>query len=527
MSHLRSEAAEIVAHGRHPHTLSGTEKLMVLLSVSVPSFMINLDSNIVAVSLPSIARSLHADFAAIEWVISAYTLMFASLMMPAGALADRYGRKRVLVSGLAIFTLASLICGAAPTVLILNVARALQGLGAALQLSAALAILSHGFRGAERARAFAFWGSVIGIAMTLGPVVGGLITQKLGWQWAFYVNIPVGIVIIGIILRSVRESRDPDAIGVDVPGLLTFSASLFLLTLGLISGNHHGWTSAAVLAELLAAAALFATFLFVEARRSHPMLDLSFFRRSTYVGANVTGVAFAACFLTMLTYLPLYFQGGLGASPTKAGLLMLPMAIPLFAGPRIVSAYLTYKLSGRTLLGTGLALVSAGLFWMAMVAPLFRYEAMLVGMMIAGCGAGILNGEAAKVGMTVIPPERAGMASGVGGTVRFSGIVIGFAALGAVLYQRIAGVIGATLGTEHADAVTTLARAVAAGNLATSGHMALAARAFGAGYQMLLLSAAIFAGLSAVIAWLCIRADETPPVTKGDSAHATLVLPVE
>ncbi|HLY90773.1 MAG TPA: MFS transporter [Acetobacteraceae bacterium] len=499
----------------------------MLLSVSVPSFMINLDSNIVAVSLPSIARSLHADFAAIEWVISTYTLMFASLVMPAGALADRYGRKRVLVSGLAIFTLASLICGAAPTVLILNVARAFQGLGAALQLSAALAILSHGFRGTERARAFAFWGSVIGIAMTLGPVTGGIITQRFGWQWAFYVNIPVGIVIIGIILRSVRESRDPEAVGVDVPGLLSFSASLFLLTFGLISGNHRGWTSATVLAELIGAAALFATFLFVETRRSRPMLDLSFFKRSTYIGSNVTGVAFAACFLTMLTYLPLYFQGGLSASPTRAGLLMLPMAIPLFAGPRVVSAYLTYKFSGRTLLAVGLALVSTGLFWMAMVAPLFRYEAMLVGMMIAGCGAGILNGESAKVGMTVIPPERAGMASGVGGTVRFSGVVIGFAALGAVLYQRIAGVIGEAFGPGHGAAVATLTRAIASGKLTPGSGAALASHAFGAGYQTLLFSAATFAGLSTLISWFCVRADETQPLARRDSAHATLVLPVE
>jgi len=511
----RSNAAEIVAHGGHPDTLRGIEKLLVLLSVSVPSFMINLDSNIVAVSLPSIARSLHADFAAIEWVISAYTLTFASLVMPAGALADRYGRKRTLVLGLVIFTLASLICGAA------------QGVGAALQLSAALAILSHGFRGAERARAFAFWGSVIGVAITLGPVAGGLITQGLGWNWAFYVNVPVGVVIIAIVLRSVRESRDPAAVGVDVPGLLSFSASLFLLTLGLISGNHSGWTSAAVLAELIGAAALFATFLFVEVRRTRPMLDLSFFRRPTYVGANITSLAFAACFLTMLTYLPLYFQGGLGASPIKAGLLMLPMAIPLFALPRLVSAHLTHMLSGRVLLGIGLALVSLGLFWMAMVAPLFQYGAMLGGMLVGGCGAGILNGEVAKVGMTVIPPERAGMASGVGGTIRFSGIVIGFAVLWAVLYQRIAGVIGEALGTEHSAAVTALARAVASGNLAASDSAGLASRAFGAGYQTLLLSAATFAGISAIISWLCVRADETRPLAKGGSANQMPVMPLD
>lgn len=524
---LRSGAPEIAPASGNPDTLSGLDKLLVLLSVSVPSFMINLDSNIVAVSLPSIGASFHADFAAIEWVISAYTLLFASLVMPAGALADRYGRKRILVAGLTLFTLASLVCGAAPTVAVLNAARAFQGVGAALQLSAALAILSHGFRGAERARAFAFWGSVIGVAITLGPVAGGLITQDLGWRWAFYVNVPIGVAITGVVLRSIRESRDPQAASVDLPGLLSFSFSLFLLTLGLISGSHRGWTSAAVAAELVGAAILFAAFLFIEARSPRPMLDLSVFRHRTYVGANLTSLAFAVCFLTMLTFLPLYFQGGLGASPIKAGLLMLPMAIPLFALPRIVSRRLTHRVSGRVLLATGLSLVSLGLFWMAAVAPLFQYRAILVGMLISGCGAGVLNGEIAKVSMIVIPPERAGMASGIGGTVRFSGIVIGFAALGAVLYQRIAGVIGEALGPGHAATAAALARAVASGKLMSGDSATVAFHAFGAGYQAMLLSAATFASLSAIISWLCVRTDETRPTAKGDDGDRLSAMPIE
>jgi EmrB/QacA subfamily drug resistance transporter len=516
---LRSGAAEIATPNGRPASLDGVEKLLVLLSVSIPSFMINLDSNIVAVSLPSIAASLHADFAAIEWVISAYTLTFASLLMPAGALADRYGRKRTLVAGLALFTLASLICGAAPNVAILNAARAAQGLGAALQLSAALAILSHGFRGAERTRAFAFWGSVIGVAITLGPVAGGLITQTFGWKWAFYLNVPVGVAIIPVVLRSVRESRDPAAVGVDAPGLLSFSASLFLLTLGLISGGHRGWTSVPVLGELIGAAGLFAIFLVVEARQSRPMLDLRVFRHRTYVGANITSLAFAACFLTLLTFLPLYFQGGLRASPIRAGLLMLPMAIPLFALPRLVSGHLMYRLSGRALLTMGLSLVSVGLFEMALAAPSFRYDAMLVGMLVAGCGAGILNGEMAKVSMTVIPPERAGMASGIGGTIRFSGIVIGFAALGAVLYQRIAGVIGASLEPGHSATAIALARAVASGKLTAGSEATLAAQAFGAGYQTMLLAAACVTTLATAISWLCVRADQTRPLARGRASQ--------
>src|SRR6202012_2931635 len=183
--------------------------ILVLICVSAPSFMLQLDSNIVAVSLPSITESLGATFTGIEWVITAYTLSFASLLLPAGALADRFGRKRMLVTGLWLFTLASFFCGAAPNLDVLIAARAVQGGGAALQLSAALATLASTFKGDTRARAFAFWGSVVGIAITLGPIVGGLITQTFGWQWAFYINLPIGAVSIATIVAVIDESRDP------------------------------------------------------------------------------------------------------------------------------------------------------------------------------------------------------------------------------------------------------------------------------------------------------------------------------
>ena len=318
----------------------------LLLCASVPSFMINLDSNIVAVSLRSISNSLDANFTAIEWVIGAYTLTFASLVLPAGSLADRYGRKHVLIAGLAMFSLASFFCGAAPNVRVLNVARAFQGAGAALQLSSSLAILSHGFHGAARGRAFAFWGTMTGIAIAAGPVVGGLITQHFGWERAFYVNPIIGVATIALTLTSVVESRDPNATRIDLQGLMTFSSFLFLITLALIRGNHKGWDSTEVLSEFAAAAALFVIFIFVELRQELPMLDLSFFRNPTFVGANLAGLSFAACLLTMLTYLPIYFQGGLGYGAQAAGLLMLPLAIPMIVVPRIV---VSVRFSGRTL----------------------------------------------------------------------------------------------------------------------------------------------------------------------------------
>lgn len=508
------------------HTpIDGLQRFLILLCVSIPSFMINLDSNIVAVSLSSIAHSFNADFADIEWVISAYTLTFASLVMPAGALADRYGRKRVLIIGLAIFTLASFICGAAPNVTALNAARALQGVGAALLLSAALATLSHSFRGADRAKAFAFWGSVIGIAISLGPVVGGYITEHFGWVWAFYINVPVGVAMIVLVMRTLKESRDPQANTIDYLGVVTFSSSLFLITLALISGNHEGWGSLRVMLELASAALLFALFLLVETRQERPMMDLAVFRRHTYVGAIIAGLAYAASLLTMLTYLPIYFQSGLGYSPQTAGLLMLPIAVPLFIVPRVTAAYLTYRFSGRTLLTFGLATISVGLFWLGLEVTRLDYVSMLGGLLLAGAGAGILNGETAKVAMSTIAPERAGMASGISGTVRFSGIVIGFAALGAVLFHRIAAsVIGGLPNATAADAYA-LTRSIAAGDLTggAPGLNSLATSSFGAGYQAILFVAATVAIISALATWLLVRTADTAPNVH--HSHAPVIRP--
>jgi EmrB/QacA subfamily drug resistance transporter len=501
---------------------TGLHAMLVLLCVSAPSFMLQLDANIVAVSLPSIGESLGANFAGIEWVITAYTLSFASLLLPAGALADRFGRKRMLITGLVLFTLASFFCGAAPSLTVLIVARAFQGIGAALQLSSALATLSSAFKGDTRARAFAFWGSVVGIGITLGPIAGGLITQTFGWQWAFYINLPIGAVTVALIVAVIDESKDPGAVRVDVPGVLSFSAFLFLTTLGLISGNHDGWTSSHILLEGFGAVVFLVLFVVVEKRQARPMVDFSFFRRPTYLGANIAQFSFAAGLLTMLTFMPIYFQHALGLSPRTAGLLMLPMALPLFIVPRIVTAQLSHRLTGRTLLTAGLALVSLGLAFMALVAGDLDVRFMLAGMLATGLGAGLLNGETTKVGMTVIPAERAGMASGISGTMRFTGIVIGFAALGVVLFSRISGAITAALPSlDEADRLGFI-REVASGNLSGAGTAvspnidlhALALQSFAHGYASLFAASAVFCMIAAILTWLLVRDSDTPPIAK-------------
>ena len=284
---------------------------------------------------------------------------------------------------------------------------------------------------------------------------------------------------------------------------------LFLITLALIRGNHKGWESTEVQSEFATAAVLFMIFVFVELRQELGMLDLSYFRNLTFVGANLAGLSFAACHLTMLTYLPIYFQGGLGYSAQAAGWLMLPMAIPMIVVPRVVASY---RFAGRTRLTGGLAILSGGLFLMALAAPHFRYVDMLGGMMLAGIGGGVLNSEVVEVGISVIPPTRAGMASGMSGTIRFSGLVIGFAALGAILVSCISSVVIADPTSARLDDAAEFVRHVAAGNLGGASNILpgleglreLAFRSFGVGYQIIVSVAAAFALAASALCWILI-----------------------
>jgi EmrB/QacA subfamily drug resistance transporter len=493
---------------------------LVLICTSVPSFMLQLDANIVSVSLPAISRSLGASFAGIEWVITAYMLSFASLLLPAGALADRFGRKKLLIIGLSVFTFASLLCGSAPNLSVLIAARALQGAGAAMQLSSALATLSHAFQGEARARAFSFWGSVVGIGMACGPVAGGIITQSFGWEWAFYINLPIGVALIALIARVIETSKDPHAMRLDLPGVACFGSALFLATLALIDGNHRGWTDRWIASELAGALVLFMLFIIVELRQARPMLDLTYFRKPTYLGANLAQLAFSAGMLTMLTFIPVFLQSGLGYGSAAAGLMMLPMVVPLFLVPRMVTRHLAHRFSGRVLLTVGLFIVSLGLFLIASVVRQLAYGPMVCGMLFTGIGAGLLNGETTKVGMTVIPKERSGMASGISGTVRFSGLVIGIAALGAVLYGRVASVVADALPELPVADRLWLVHEITAGDLTATASADVSATvrelafgSFASGYQALLFSGALFMLIATILTCRLVSAAETPPVS--------------
>jgi EmrB/QacA subfamily drug resistance transporter len=417
----------------------------LLATASATCALIALDTNIVAVSLPSIARSFHAGFAAVEWVVSAYMVSFASCLLPMGGLADRYGRKKFLLFGLLVFAFASLGCGLAPSIIFLNTSRAVKGVGASMLLTSALAVIASAFpQPNERARAWAIWGMTMGIATTIAPLIGGVITQYVGWRWIFLLNLPVCAVLVFCALRTVKESRDPLAQRSDFVGSLLFGVGLALGIWGLIGAQDDGWYSLATGARFAACVLLLISFVAVEKRIAHAVVDLSLFSRAPFVAAVLGMFGYAACAQVMMTFLPLYLQNAYDWAPVHAGIGMLPFALAMIVGP-----YLGAQI-GRNLpnvistLSVGLALVGIGNILTATFAPSGKYAWVALGMTVTGLGAGVLNGDTQKAIMACVPSNRTGMASGISTTTRFTAIVTSIGVLGAVLAFRTHAAIEAS-----------------------------------------------------------------------------------
>src|ERR1700733_8081910 len=372
-------------------------KFRILLTTSLVSSLIVLATNIVAASLPAIGQSLGGSFSDIEWVVSAYLLSYASLLMGAGAYADLQGRKKVMTIGLALFAISSGLCGVATSSLMLNTARALQGCGGALLLTAALAIISNTFTGDERTRAFAIWGACLGIALTSGPIIGGYISNALGWRWIFFVNVPACVALIFATFAVIPESRDPRAKRLDFKGILSFSPALLPLVWALIDGNTAGWSSPSVIGRFAGALVLFVAFWIVETRQERPMIDFSLFDNRTFLGSVFAMVGYGAAAQVMVFLLPVFLQNAYGFDATRAGLAMLPFALPMVLAPRLASR-LAGRFSGQTMLTSGLVVTFVGdlLFWVIARAD-FGYTSFAISMLIAGAGAGVLNGETVKV----------------------------------------------------------------------------------------------------------------------------------
>ncbi len=412
-------------------------KWWTLMAVCVATFMLLLDITVVNVALPDIARSLHASFTDLQWVVDAYALTLATFVLNAGSLADLLGRKRVFVAGLVLFSGASLLCGLATGPLFLILARGLQGVGGAIMFATSLALLSQEFHGRERGTAFGLWGATTGAAVAVGPLVGGVLTE-VDWRWIFLVNVPIGAAALALTLLRLGESRDEEHGGFDLLGLATLSAGLFLLIVGLLRGNDHGWSSGLIVGVFAGAGALLAAFLWSQWWGPRPMFDLRLFRKPAFAGAQIAAFAISSAVFSLFLYLTLYLQNVLGYSPLATGVRFLPITLLAF-----VCAPLAGKLSAqvpvRLLIGGGLALCVVALLLMHGLTVRSGWSALLPGFLVLGAGIGFVNAPLASAAVGVVPPRQAGTASGVNNTFRQVGIATGIAALGAIFQARIGG----------------------------------------------------------------------------------------
>jgi EmrB/QacA subfamily drug resistance transporter len=410
-------------------------KWWALVAVAAGTFMLLLDVTIVNVALPDIERALDASLADLQWVIDAYALTLAALLLTAGSLADRFGRRLLFAIGIVVFTLGSLLCGLAGSPTVLSLSRAFQGIGGAIMFATGLALIASAFHDKDRGVAFGVFGAVTGIAVAVGPVLGGALTSGLSWRWIFLVNIPVGIGALAVTLRAVEESRDPDPRPVDWLGLITFSLGLAGLVYGLIRSNEDGWGAGNVVGSLIAGAVLIVAFVAAETLQRRPMFDLMLFRKPTFVAGLIAAFAMSASLFSTFPYLVLYLQTGLGLSAIEVGVRFLVLSGPIFITAAIAGR-LTDHVPIRFLIGPGFALVGVSLLLMRGIEPGMAWTHLIPGFLVAGVGAGLINVPLASTAVGVVEPARAGMASGINSTLRQVGIATGVAALGAIFSHR-------------------------------------------------------------------------------------------
>jgi EmrB/QacA subfamily drug resistance transporter len=420
------------------------KKWWTLVVVCAATFMLLLDITIVIVALPTIQSELHASFGDMQWVIDAYALTLASVLLTAGSLADRYGHRLLFTLGLIVFTLGSLLCGIAQSPIMLIVSRSAQGIGGAILFATSLALLAQSFHGKERGMAFGIWGAVTGVSAGLGPVLGGVITDAISWRGIFLVNLPVGIAALVVTRRKVDESKTPHAARPDWAGFATLTAGLVSLVYGLIRAGELAWSDSGVAICLALAVVFFAVFVAVELRTEHPLFDLSLFRIPTFSGGLAAAFAVNGSLYAMFLYLVLYLQDDLGYSAVATGSALL-----LISGTAIFSSILAGVFSDRIpvrwLIGPGLLLVGVGLLLMTGLEGSSSWIHLIPGFIVAGVGSGIVNPPLASTAVGVVAPQQSGMASGVNTTFREIGIAAGVAVYGSVFASSLHQHLGQAL----------------------------------------------------------------------------------
>jgi EmrB/QacA subfamily drug resistance transporter len=424
---------------------------VILAVLCLGLFMILLDGTIVNIAIPHIQTDFDTSFSNIEWVMNAYILAFAVLLVTMGRFGDLWGRRKLFVGGMVLFTLGSLACGLAPSIYLLIAFRVVQGIGGAAMMPSTLSIIASVFPADKRGAAMGVWGGVSGLASGLGPVLGGIIIQYVtwpsaagSWRWIFLVNIPVGIVGVVLTLRLVPESKNPTAVQtLDLPGVGLISTALFCLTFALIEGQNYGWTSATILGLFAGALVAFAVFYWREHRVSQPLIDFSLFRSLDFAAGNATGLLLSAAMMGAFFTIPIFLQSVLGFSAIKAGLVMAPMSVViLFAAP--VAGVLSDRVGSKWIVAAGMFILAFGLGWMAglvpgvdKISPSTTSLSLLVPFLLSGIGIGLAVAPVTSAVMATAPKDRVGNASGVLSTMRQVGSLMGIAILGAVLQNRV------------------------------------------------------------------------------------------
>jgi EmrB/QacA subfamily drug resistance transporter len=491
-------------------------KWWTLVAVCCGTFMLLLDVTIVNVALPDIQQALHSSFSDLQWVVDAYALTLAAFLLTAGSLADMYGRRLMYLIGLVVFTCASMLCGFAVSSVMLQLSRALQGVGGAVMFAVSLALLADAFRGKDRGVAFGIWGAVTGLAVAIGPLLGGALTSGLSWRWIFFVNVPVGIGAVVIAVLKVTESRAQHATRPDWAGFALFTVALASLIYGLIESNQRSFADGLVLGCFVVAAVLLVAFVFVERRSTHPMFDMKLFLLPTFTGGSVAAFGLSASIFAMLLYLVLYLQDILDYSPLATGVRLMVISGGILV-TSTAAGRLTSRVPVRLLIGPGLLIVGAGLLLMRGLDAGSSWTHLIPGMIVSGLGVGMINPPLASTAVGVVPPQRAGMASGINSTFRQVGIATGIALLGALFSNKVKGEVAtqvtAVPGLSHQG--QRIATAVQSGEIGqviaklpehSRQAVAMITRgAFTTGLNLILLVAAVIALVSGVVALAAIR----------------------
>jgi EmrB/QacA subfamily drug resistance transporter len=460
-----------------------TRKWFTLAAVAFGLFMIMLDNTVVNVALPSIQRDLGVGLSELEWIVTGYALTFAALMLIGGKVADAYGRRLIFVIGIAVFTLASLWCGLADSGDMLITARVVQGAGAALMNPATLSIIAATFPPRQRGTAIGIWAGVSALALAIGPLVGGLITEHISWNWIFFVNVPVGILGIAASFVFIDESRDETHERLDVPGLVTSAIGLFAFTYALIEANSYGWGSTRIVGSFVVAAVALTAFVLLELRQRAPMLPLQLFRNLTYTGANLVMLLVALAMFGVFFFVSLYMQNILGYSAVQAGAAFLPMTL-LIVLVAPIAGKASDRFGSRWLMTVGMLLLSVQLLYFSQLGPHESFWTLLPALLIGGVGMAMTMTPSAAAATRNVPVDKAGVGSAVLNASRQVGGAMGIALMGAIVAHEAGGV-----------------RSVAA---------------FMAGFQSALEVAALIAAAGAVVAFALVRPHEREEGARSD-----------